>query len=78
MKAFLVKLNSRYILDPVIRAKDEADARSLVAEEGCTFGEIRADVAHAIGTPDGRGRHDGVLTRWAVGPTTITGDLINR
>jgi len=76
MKAFLVKLNSGNILDAVIRATDEADARSFVTEEGCEFGEIRAEVAHAIGTPDVRGRHDGVLTHWMLAPTTMTGDLI--
>jgi hypothetical protein len=74
MKAFLVKLNSGDILDAVIRATDEADARSFVTEEG-RFGEIRADVADAVGAPDARGRYDGVLTHWMIAPTTITGDL---
>ena len=79
MKAFVVKLEDGSILDTVIRAVDEADARSLVAEEvHYAVGEIRSDVAQAIGAPEGRGRHDGVVTRWMLGPTTIWGDLISR
>ena len=26
--------------------------------------------------PEGRGRHNGVVTRWMLGPTTPTGDLV--
>lgn len=76
MKAFIAKLKNGTILDVVIRAADEADAGSLLTEEGYELGEIREDVAHAIGTPDVRGRHDGVLTHWMLSPTTLTGDLI--
>lgn len=61
----------RDILDAVICAADEADAQRLVNEEGCKIEEIHADVAHVIGTPQERGRHDGVVTRWMLYPTTL-------
>jgi hypothetical protein len=77
MKAFSVRLVQGDILDVVIRAADESDARTLVAEEDCTLEEINPDVARAIGTPAERGRHKGVLTRWMRGPTTLTGELLN-
>lgn len=79
MKAFIVKLTNDCFLDTVIRATDENDALGLVAhEDGCTIGEIPANAATAMGVPEERGRHDGALTRWFIGPTTLTGDLIKR
>jgi hypothetical protein len=78
MKAFLVKLKNGYLLDAVICAADEDDAKLLVAEEVDIIREIPANVASVMGAPEERGRHDDVLSRWGRGPTTITGELIKR
>ena len=76
MKAFIVKQTNGCFLDTVIRAADENDARGLVADEdGCTLGEIPASHATAMGVPEEHGRHDGALTRWSIGPTTLAGTL---
>lgn len=77
MKAFLVKQKDNTFVDTVVRANDADDAKTLVADiAGGELGEIRSDVADSMGVPDGRGRHNGTLSRWIVGPTTIFGDLI--
>ena len=76
MKAFAVELDNKSFADTIIRSNDEEDARTLVTD--LTVGklyELRPDVAGSMGVPEDRGRHDGALSRWIIGPTTILGDL---
>ena len=77
VKAFLVKQQDGSFLDTIIIANDETEARTLITEEAYSIGEVRQDVAAAMGVnADARKRHDGALTRWIIGPTKITGELI--
>ena len=77
MKAFIGKQMNGCFLDTVIRAADENDARGPVADEdGSRLGEFPANHATAMGVPEKRGRHDGALTRWIIGPTTLIGHRI--
>jgi hypothetical protein len=79
MKAFLVKGIDKKFADTVIRASDFEDAKMLAAEivRGGEIGEIPANVADSMGVPSARGHHEGALTRWLIGPTTLFGDLIH-
>jgi hypothetical protein len=77
MKAFLVKRTDGSFLDTVIRANDVSDAKSLLADDERNYriGEIKADVASSMGAPKDRGKHDGALGRWIVGPADWSGDV---
>jgi hypothetical protein len=77
MKAFLVKQADGSFMDTVVRAHDAEDAEKLLqGVNDAEIGEISSNVADSMGAPDKRGRHDGSLSRWIIGPTTNLGDLI--
>jgi hypothetical protein len=76
LRAYWVCINGQ-IEDAVILAYDKNDARSLVEGGGeIELGEIAPKVATAMNVPTHRGRHDGILTRWELGPTDLLGDLV--
>jgi hypothetical protein len=79
MKAFVVKRPDGSFLDAVVRAHDADDAKQLLQDiKDVRIEEIRSDLADSMGAPSERGRHDGSLTRWIIGPTTILGELIRK
>jgi hypothetical protein len=75
MPAYLARTKTE-IPDLAIRAKDESDARTLLGEtQVVELAVLRADVAVAMGIPETRGVHRGVVWRWMKGPTNIFGEL---
>ena len=77
MNVYLARVGEE-ILDLAVRAADQERATALIArDEKLELSELRADVAKAMGVPEGEGVHAGVVWRWILGPTNLLGELPN-
>jgi hypothetical protein len=74
MKAFLIMLGNESLRDAAIRS-DTAEEAQRLAGADCRVGEIREDVAAAMGVPETLGIHEGIVTRWALARTNLFGEI---
>jgi hypothetical protein len=76
MAAFFIKQRDESLIDAIIRANDENDARRYAADGELI--ELRDNVAIAMGVPTEVGRHNGALSRWLLNPTNWLGEPLAR